>query len=54
MSDMKKHVEALIEKSAQMFDSGDAMRFAQAALNAANAVSELLRIEEDGKVNDGG
>lgn len=38
MSDTKKHVEALIEKAAKAEDSGDAMRFSQAAVNAANAM----------------
>lgn len=38
MTEMKKHVEALIEKSAKANDSGDAMRFSQAAVNAANAM----------------
>lgn len=38
MSEMKNHVETLIDKSAKSQDSGDAMRFAQAALNAANAM----------------
>ena len=37
-SKTKEHVATLIEKAANAPDSGDAMRFAQAALNAANAV----------------
>lgn len=38
MEEWKKHVEALIKKAAEATDSADAMRFAQAALNAANAI----------------
>lgn len=38
---MQAHVEALIKKAAEAKDSGDAMRFAQAALNAANAALGL-------------
>jgi len=37
-SKAKEHVATLIEKAASAADSGDAMRFAQAALNAANAI----------------
>ena len=36
--ELKKHVETLIEKAAQAEKSEDAMRFSQAALNAANAL----------------
>lgn len=40
MSDDSKtdHVEALLKKAVEAKDSGDAMRFAQAACNAANAM----------------
>lgn len=38
---MDKHIEALIKKAAEAEDSADAMRFAQAALNAANALLAL-------------
>lgn len=41
LEDSIKHVEALIQKAAEATDSADAMRFAQAALNAANAVLGL-------------
>lgn len=41
MDDLKKHVETMIAKSAEAKDSGDAMRFSQAALNAANAMCAL-------------
>lgn len=37
MDELKKHIENLVAKAAATHDSGDAMRFAQAALNAANA-----------------
>lgn len=32
------HVEGLLKKASEAKDSGDAMRFAQAACNAANAL----------------
>lgn len=41
MDDLKKHVESLIAKSANADESGDAMRYSQAALNAANAMCAL-------------
>lgn len=41
MTELKKHVETLIANSAEAKDSGDAMRLAQAALNAANAMCAL-------------
>lgn len=41
MEKMKKHAEKLLEKAAETTDSGDAMRFSQAALNAANAIRQL-------------
>jgi hypothetical protein len=39
MNDKSKEVETLIEKAAKANDSGDAMRFSQAACNAANAMT---------------
>lgn len=39
--EMKKHVESLIEKAAQAEDGAEAMRFSQAATNAANALATL-------------
>lgn len=39
--ELKKHVESMIEKAAKARDSADAMRFSQAALNAANAMCSL-------------
>lgn len=41
MSDQKKCVEDLVEKAAKSEKPDDAMKFAQAALNAANALSCL-------------
>lgn len=41
MTDLKAHVESLIAKAAKTDKSEDAMRFSQAALNAANAVISL-------------
>lgn len=40
------HVKELIYKAAKAEKSDDAMRFAQAALNAANALCSLLVIEK--------
>ena len=42
MSDFAKHVEALLEKASSAEKSDDAMRFSQAANNAANAICALL------------
>lgn len=39
--DAKKQVLELIKNASEMTDSGDAMRFSQAALNAANALAVL-------------
>lgn len=36
-----EHVTALIKKAAEVADAGDAMKFSQAALNAANALCSL-------------
>ena len=41
MSDMKTYVEALIEKAAEHPDANEALKFSQAATNAANAISTL-------------
>jgi len=45
MSNLKKQIEQLIEKAARTDKSEDAMRFSQAALNAANAALGLNDIE---------
>lgn len=39
--DTVKHVKELVTKAANSQDSMDAMRFAQAACNAANAIALL-------------
>lgn len=44
--DSKKAVETLIQQASKAEDSGDAMRFAQAALNAANALCSLKVVVE--------
>ena len=49
MSDTKKQIEDLIGKAAGAADSNDAMRFSQAALNAAHASQVLFIIERDKK-----
>ena len=41
MSDLKQHVEKLLEKASKTEKSEDAMRFSQAACNAANAMCAL-------------
>ena len=41
MDDMKKHIEALIGRAAAADKSDDAMKFSQAAVNAANALCAL-------------
>ncbi len=41
---MEKHVEALIEKAAKSEKSDDAMKFSQAACNAARAMCELASL----------
>lgn len=38
---MEKHVEAMIEKAAKSDKSDDALKFSQAACNAANAMCAL-------------
>ena len=45
---MEKHVETLIKKAADAKDAAQAMQFAQAACNAANAMCSL-NIAKQGK-----
>lgn len=45
MSEMRKEVEALITKAAKAEKSEDAMRFSQAASNAANALCAIKTAE---------
>jgi len=40
---MDKHVEALIKKAAEVASADEAMKFSQAACNAANAMCALAR-----------
>lgn len=49
MSNMRKTIESLINKSAEAEKSDDAMKFAQAALNAANAVIGMDSSEREDK-----
>lgn len=46
---MEKHVEAMIAKAAQAEKSDDALKFSQAACNAANAMCALGIAKRDGK-----
>jgi hypothetical protein len=41
MTESKAHVASLIDKAAKSDDADKAMKFAQAALNAANAIIGL-------------
>jgi hypothetical protein len=45
MSDKTKEVEALIDKAAKSEKSDDALRFSQAACNAANAMCAMKAAE---------
>lgn len=45
MSDLKKQVEALIKKAGECEKSDDALKFSQAAANAANAMCALVTAE---------
>lgn len=45
MPELKTNVESLIAKAAQAAKSEDAMRFSQAALNAANAMCSIQASE---------
>ncbi|MQX90273.1 hypothetical protein [Sinorhizobium meliloti] len=49
MTDKTKHVETLIEKAANAEKSEDAVRFSQAACNAANAMCAVKTSETIGK-----
>lgn len=41
MDDLKKHVEKMVAQAANTLNSTDALKFSQAALNAANAMCAL-------------
>lgn len=47
MIELKKHVETLIARAANAPRSEEAMRFSQAALNAANAMCSLKTFRWD-------
>ena len=42
-TDLDKQVDTLLAKAAKAPDSGDALRFSQAALNAANTRHALVK-----------
>ena len=46
---MEKHVETLIKKAAEAEKADDAMKFSQAACNAANAMCALASEKTIGK-----
>ena len=46
---MQKHVETMIEKAAKAEKSDDALKFSQAACNAANAMCALASEKTIGK-----
>lgn len=45
--DVRTEVEMLVKKAAEAPDSGDAMRFSQAACNAANAMIGINDLASD-------
>ena len=45
----RNEIESLITKAVQSHDSADALRFTQAACNAANAILTLANIEANNK-----
>ncbi len=47
MTELKAHVETMIAKAAEAEKSEDAMRFSQAAVNAANAMCALTHALKD-------
>lgn len=46
MTDTTTHVETLIDKAAKADKSEDAMKFSQAAVNAANALCALAHVSK--------
>ena len=46
---LKKAVEALAEKAKDSMDSNDALKFSQAACNAANALRVVIDCEKENK-----
>lgn len=49
MTELKKHVEEMIAKAAKTDKPDEAMKFSQAALNAANAMCSLNVVAEKTK-----
>lgn len=49
MDDLVKAVEAMIQKAAQAEKSDDALKFSQAACNAANAMCSLNHAKTEEK-----
>lgn len=49
MNESQKHVKELIEKASKAQKSEGAMRFSQAACNAANAIAVLENLPKKGK-----
>lgn len=47
MTEAMKQVKDLIARASSTHDSGDAMKLAQAALNAANALCSLVHVEKE-------
>lgn len=47
MSDLRKNIETLIKKASEAHHSDDAMKFSQAAANAANALCALVNSESE-------
>lgn len=47
MSELRKHVESLIEKAGKAEKADDALKFSQSATNAANAMCALKSAEKD-------
>lgn len=45
--DAEKHVEDLVKKAAEAKDSGEALRWSQAACNAASAFATMCHAEKD-------
>jgi len=43
---MEKTIETLVKKAAESHDAGEAMKFTQAALNAANAIYSLNELKK--------
>lgn len=46
MTEAKKQIEAMIKKASETDKADDAMKFAQAALNAANALCSLAVVDK--------